>query len=89
MKVVVIYQPNSEHATLTESYIHDLQTQHDGLSVETIDADSPQGINLVEAYDIVAFPAILDTTDDGQVIQFWQGEQLPLMNDVAYYARGE
>lgn len=87
MKVLVIYQPNSEHATLTESYIRDLKSQHDGLNVETINADSPEGINLVELYDIVDYPAILAMTNDEQVLQLWQGPQLPLMNDVAYYAQ--
>ena len=47
--------------------------------------DSREGISLASIYDIMAFPAILVTADDGRYIKHWAGD-LPLMSEVMSYA---
>lgn len=86
MKVLVLYRPESEHARMVEMFIHDLEHQHDGAQLEVINIDSRDGIATASLYDIMTYPGILALTDDGQVLRAWQGGELPMIQDVAYYA---
>lgn len=85
MKVLVLYRPMSEHATATEEFLRNLERQH-GLEVETIDIDSRDGQEKAKLYDIVQYPAILVVDDFGSVLNIWQGDQLPMIDDVTGYA---
>lgn len=84
--MLVLYRPQSEHARLVEMFIHDLEHQHDGARLEVIDIDSRDGIATASLYDIMDYPGILALTDDGQVLKAWQGQSIPRLQDVAYYA---
>lgn len=87
MKILVLYRPNSEHARGVESFLRDLQKHHDiePRNLRTLNMDSREGISLASIYDIMAFPAILVTADDGRYIKHWAGD-LPLMSEVMSYA---
>jgi hypothetical protein len=85
MKVLVLYRPNSEHATTVESFVRDFQHQHDiGNKLELVSVDTRDGSATASLYDIWAFPAILALGDDGGMMNMWQGE-LPLMDEVLGY----
>ena len=85
MKVLILYRPNSEHARRIEEFIHDYQNRHEGDRLEILDIDSREGIAAASLYDIMQYPAIVVTRQDGSVQQAWQGD-LPLMSEVASYA---
>ena len=87
MKVAIIYRPQSEHSRVVEEFVHDIGRQQ-GVTPELIDVDSPEGSTMLAAYDITSHPAILVMREDGQLVQHWAGEQLPLMQEVAAFARG-
>lgn len=84
MKTVMLYKPNSEHERLALDYLRDfkMQTGHD---LPTMDADTPQGIELCQLYGIMEFPAILATDDEGKMQNMWVGEPLPRIQEVSYY----
>jgi hypothetical protein len=82
MKLLVLYRPVSEHARITEEFLHDLQSRHDGTKVETINIDSREGSTLASLYDVVEYPALLAVRDDGSVANSWTGPLLPLIGDV-------
>ncbi|HPR09727.1 hypothetical protein KDA06_04390 [Candidatus Saccharibacteria bacterium] len=86
MKILVLYRPNSEHARGVESFLHDLQKQHyiQPRNLKTLNMDSREGISTASIYDIMAFPAILVTADNGQYMKHWEGN-LPLMSEVMSY----
>jgi hypothetical protein len=88
MKTLVLYRPNSEHATMVESYIRDFkrQTGHD---LQTMDIDSPEGMELCRLYDIVQYPAIIALDDRGSLQNSWRGTQLPLISELSYYVTDE
>lgn len=88
MKAIVLYRPISEHATMVESYLRDFKMQT-GKELTTIDVDSPQGIAMCRLYEIMQYPAIVATDDDGRLLNMWVGEQLPRIGEVGYYAAGE
>ena len=86
MKIVVLYRPNSEFARVTEDFIRDYQAQEGDRAIEVVDVDSRQGIAMMELYDVMQPPAIMAVQDNGSPQKVWVG-QLPLMNEVASYAR--
>ena len=87
MKVLVLYRPNSEHGRLTEDFIHDFERRHPGEHLETLSIDTREGSSMASLYDIMEYPAIIVTQVDGSIQRCWQGGTLPLMDEVAAYAR--
>lgn len=86
MKVIVLYRPNSEHERSVLTFQRDYQ-QRTSQQVDLLSLDTPEGDDLARIYDVTAYPGILVTTDQGELQQLWQGEPLPLINDVSGYAR--
>ena len=84
MKALLLYRPNSEHSTLVETYLRDFKVQT-GKVLKTVDVDSPEGIEICRVHEIMQYPAILVTDDDGRQINLWVGEQLPRFGEVSYY----
>ena len=88
MKLLILYRPNSEHARVVEEYIHDFERRYSNdLKIESVDLNTREGAATASLYDVVQYPGLLVTTDDGQILHMWQGEMLPLMNEVASYLR--
>ncbi len=89
MKIVILYRPVSEHATLIESFVRDFQHRYESAKkIEMVSLDTKDGASTASIYDIWSYPAILVLADDGSVLNSWQGEPLPLMDEVAGYAHG-
>ena len=88
MRVIVLYRPNSDHARRVEEYIVDFQRFHPGESIESLNIDSVDGSHMAELYGVMEYPAVLAVSDDGIMQQMWVGvDKMPLMNDLAYYAK--
>lgn len=86
--MVVLYRPNSEFGRKTEEFVHEFQYRHGDTKVEVTDIDSRDGGSMASLYDVMQYPAILALRDDGSTLKIWQGSDLPLMDEVASYARG-
>lgn len=85
MKVLMFYRPNSEHSRMVETYLRDFQKSHPSQLITVVNVDSPRGTSLVELYDVVQYPSIVVTDDNGVMQKLWLGEPLPLMDEVASY----
>ena len=86
MKLLVLYRPKSEHSTPVETFVQDLQHQHEiEAKVEMISADTREGATIAALYDVWDFPTLIAVNDNGSVLNMWQGQQLPLMDEVAGY----
>lgn len=84
MKAVILYHPESEFARSAEEYAHDF-TRSRGKTIELVSLETVEGSDMAKLYDIVRYPALLVVKDDGQLIKNWEGEALPLMDEVAGY----
>ena len=86
MKLLVFYRQKAEHTRRVEQYLHDLGTSHDvdESDVTVIDPDTEAGSSSAVLYDIVSFPGLVVTSNDGRYIQSWSGE-LPLMDELMGY----
>lgn len=88
MKVIILYRPNSEHARFVEEFVHDFTKVQPTRKVDLMDIDTKEGSAMASLYDMMQLPVILALDQEGRLLNSWQGEQLPLMNEVAYYAQG-
>lgn len=87
MKVLVLYRPNSEHGRVVEEFIHDFQSRHGEERLEVMNIDTRDGSATASLYDVMQYPAILVLQADGYLQKLWQGERLPMMDEVVSYAR--
>lgn len=84
MKLSILYHPESESARKVEEFSHNLYKQT-GKETEFISLETSEGLDLARLYDIVDYPAIIVRRDTGELLNSWQGETLPLINEVAGY----
>lgn len=84
MKASILYHPESEFSRIAEQYARDFEHQK-GKTVELISLETPEGANLAELYGVVQYPALFVCRDSGELVKHWEGEPLPLMNEVAGY----
>lgn len=82
----MLYRPNSEHARVAEDFARDFSHQFRDSRLDMVDLNTRDGSSTASLYDVMQYPAILALTDDGQLVKEWEGQSLPLMNEVAYYA---
>ncbi|HMI09835.1 MAG TPA: hypothetical protein VK497_05575 [Candidatus Saccharimonadales bacterium] len=84
MKAVIVYKDESDYAREVLDYLRDFkrQTGHD---LETIDPETPDGIDFCRAYDIVEYPSVVAISDDGVMQNLWRGRPLPTISEVSYY----
>ncbi len=71
---------------MVEEYARDFERQR-GQTIELVSLDTVEGADMARLYGIVQYPALLVIRDDGQLLKEWQGERLPLMDEVASYLR--
>lgn len=88
MKTLLLYRPNTDYERTVLDYVRDFKMQT-GKDLPTMDVDSPEGSEICKIYDIVQFPAILVTDNDGKYLNLWVGETLPQIGEVSYYVEPE
>jgi len=90
MKLLVLYRPKSEFATSVEEFVRELQKVHniDARRMEVLDYDTQDGWSMASIYDVMQQPAIILVKDDGSYVKHWEGDALPLMDEVAGYMYG-
>ncbi|HSE29902.1 MAG TPA: hypothetical protein VLA77_04935 [Candidatus Saccharimonadales bacterium] len=88
MKTLVLYRPNSEHATAVESFLRDFKSQT-GHDLPILDVDSREGADLCRLYEIMEYPAIIVMDDQGRLQNSWRGGHFPLISELSYYVTDE
>ena len=87
MKVTILHKRNSETDTRVESYMREFQNRT-GKKLEMLDAETPRGVDVARLHDILQFPAILVTQDDGGYMQSWtELEKWPTISELSFYAQ--
>lgn len=79
-----MYHPESEFSRTVEEYTHDFARQK-GTAIEPISLETREGAVMAALYEIVRYPALIVRQDNGDYVKHWEGEPLPLMNEVAGY----
>lgn len=85
MKLLIIYRPNSEHGRKIEEFVREFTRRYGDVRIEVVNVDGREGTSLASLYDIVRYPGILALHTDGTAGMIWQGDELPLIDEVASY----
>ncbi len=85
MKLLVLYKPKSEHARTVEEYTNDFSRLHHRYTIELMDAESVEGVQTAQLYDIWDFPALLAMASDDSLLHSWSGALLPTMDEIVSY----
>jgi len=87
VKVLVLYRPDSEFSRNVEDFLRDLRQVHslNEKQLEVLNYDSRDGSAMASLYDIMTQPAIVIVNDDGSYIKHWEGDRLPLQQEVTGY----
>ncbi len=85
MKVVILYRPGSEGSRTVEEFAEEFSRRYEDRKLELVSVDTRDGSATATLYDVMRYPSVLALADDGQVLHSWQGETLPLMNEISYY----
>lgn len=86
MKVVVVYKDETDYARTVTDFLRDFEKQT-GHQLETLDPETPDGIQFCGTYDIMGWPSIIATSEDGAVQKIWRGLPLPTILELSYYVR--
>lgn len=84
MALSIVYRQASEHRAEVEGYLKEF-TYRTGKEIKVIDPDSVDGAEFCRLYDVVEYPTIVATKDDGQMRESWRGIPFPLIDEVSYY----
>lgn len=84
---MILYRPNSEHSRIIEDFIREYQHKEGESKLEIVNVDSRDGIATASIYDVMQYPAILVLQSNGYPHKVWQGSEMPLISEVASYAR--
>lgn len=85
MNVYLLYNRQTPGERLMSDYAKRLDASQ--APYELVDADSPQGISLVEAFDVMGRPAIVVARNDGSPVEIWQdSERFPPPTEISYLA---
>lgn len=84
MKALVLYFPNSEHARSVDEFSRNIQSKS-GKTVELLSLETVEGANKAEVYGVIDYPAVMVLADDGSMHKFWEGKDLPLVDEVLSY----
>ncbi len=85
MRTVCIWRDDEDYSRAMTEWIREFEYRT-GREIESISPDTREGESLCNAYDIVEYPTILVLRDDGSVVASWRGRNLPLFDEVAYWA---
>lgn len=83
MRIICIYRDNQDYTRSVNEWLENFRRQT-GREIETMDPD--KNVNFCEAYDVVEYPTFLALGTNGEVRASWRGRELPLLNEVLYYA---
>lgn len=84
MRTRIVYRENTDYARTVAEFLRDFERQT-GKTIEAVNPDTPDGAQFCRVYDIVEYPTIVSTTDDGVLQNTWRGLPLPTINEVSFY----
>jgi hypothetical protein len=83
MVLVVLYRKNSEQFRPVYEFLEMMRRRYPGKAIVELDLDTRDGSAEANLYDVVQYPALLVRSLDGRVQGMWEGEPLPLIDEVA------
>jgi hypothetical protein len=87
MRIYIFYRPNSEHERITKEYAERLEKEQD-VKVRLVDVNTRDGYADANIYDVMQYPTVMVTRDDGQMSKMWSGTDFPQVSEINHITRG-
>lgn len=84
MPLYMVYRDASDHGQAVREFLRDFE-HRTRAALTVVDPDSTEGLRLGSLYDIVEYPTIIATKEDGEMRNLWRGLPLPTIQEVSYY----
>jgi len=88
MKTVIYSRDKRDYSRAVSEFVEMFSRKYPGHTIELKDPDSREASLRMSMLGVDRYPAIVVSRDDDAVVQLWQGEPLPLLDEVAAYALG-
>lgn len=86
MRVVVVSKDKNDYSSTVDDYLRDFERQT-GHKLEVLNPDTAEGVQFCETYDIVEYPSIVATSNEGVLQNSWRGLPLPTISELTYYVQ--
>lgn len=90
MRIVILRNEQTDYASEVREWLKDFEhdTAHSE-KVELLDPETIAGESFAKLYDILQYPAVVVTDNNGRLIKMWKGTPMPQIDEVSYWASGE
>ena len=87
MRIIILSRPNRDYTRAVDDWIKEFEMIGGTSRVEPelLDPDSRAGEVLARAYNVMNYPAVLVTAEDGKVIRGYSGMPLPMISEIKGY----
>ena len=86
MKITLLWNEQTDYASEVREWLGDYE--HDTgrvADIRQLDPETMEGSDYAGAYDILQYPAVVVTDDDGKVMKMWKGTPMPQIDEVAFW----
>lgn len=84
--VMIFTRDDTDYARRVTEFLHDFERRTSRV-LTTVNPDSADGAARAQVYDIVEYPTIIATAEDGRLLAQWRGLPLPTIDEVSYYVQ--
>lgn len=88
MKTVVFSRDGRDYSRGVTEFVEMFSRKYPGQSIDIKNPDLRDNSTILTALGVTQYPAVVVMTDDERATQLWQGEPLPLIDEVAAFALG-
>lgn len=85
MRIICVWRRESDYGRATEEWLTEFE-RRTGREVESYDPDAAEGEDICRTYSVVEYPTILAVDNNGTALESWRGKDLPLFDQVNYWA---
>jgi len=78
----MLTRAGTDYARPADEFAEMIRRRYPDRKVTQVDLDTRDGAATASLYDIMQYPAIVVTADDGRPLDVWQGMPLPLIDEV-------
>ena len=88
MKIVVFSREGRDYSRGVTEFVEMFKRKYPAQDITIKDPDTVESTTILTALGVNQYPAVVVMTSDNRATQLWQGEPLPLSDEVAAFALG-
>lgn len=85
MKLTILWNEQTDYAREVRDWKRDYTSDTGFSDFIDLDPETIAGERFAQLYDILQYPAVVVTDDDGRLINMWKGTPMPQIDEVSYF----